>query len=102
MTNSVSLPCPVRAGVAVGKAASRRLLLGILSGLWLLALLAAARADPSPKTVRDFGAVGNGKTDDTLAIQRAIDAKTGDILFPRGVYLITRPLVVDLDAVGRE
>ncbi len=52
------------------------------------------------KTVRDFGAIGDGKTDDTEAIQRAVDAKTGDILFPRGVYLLSRPITVDLDRVG--
>ncbi|OHB86178.1 MAG: hypothetical protein A2V98_21320 [Planctomycetes bacterium RBG_16_64_12] len=57
-------------------------------------------------TVRDFGAVGDGAADDTAAIQRAIDAATnlrsvpGDVCFPRGVYRISRPLVVDLDKVG--
>jgi parallel beta-helix repeat protein len=50
--------------------------------------------------VKKFGAVGDGVTDDTEAIQRAIDAKTGDIKLPPGVFRITRPLVVDLDKVG--
>lgn len=36
--------------------------------------------------VRDFGAVGDGKTDDTAAIQRAIDAG-GAVRFPSGTYL---------------
>lgn len=35
--------------------------------------------------VKDFGAVGDGKTSDTLAIQRAIDAG-GEVYFPKGVY----------------
>ncbi len=35
--------------------------------------------------VRDFGAVGDGKTSDTAAIQRAIDAG-GEVIFPPGVY----------------
>lgn len=35
--------------------------------------------------VKDFGAVGDGKTSDTLAIQRAIDAG-GEVYFPAGIY----------------
>lgn len=44
--------------------------------------------------VRDFGAVGDGKTDDTKAFQSALDAacgkdETGGIVFvPQGTYLI--------------
>ena len=34
--------------------------------------------------VRDFGAVGAGKTDDTEAIQHAIDEGVGRVEFPRG------------------
>jgi hypothetical protein len=40
--------------------------------------------------VRQFGAVADGKTDDTAALQRAIDAageKSGGVLLPPGVYL---------------
>jgi len=37
-------------------------------------------------SVRDFGAVGDGKTKDTKAIQKAIDAG-GMVYFPPGVYL---------------
>ena len=55
---------------------------------------------PATVTIRDFGAVGDGRTDDTAAIQKAVDAGTGDILLPRGVYRITRPIVIDLDQVG--
>ncbi len=51
--------------------------------------------------VRDFGAVGDGKTDDTEAIQHAIDEGVGRVEFPRGDYLITRTLLVDLAKVGR-
>ncbi len=36
--------------------------------------------------VRDFGAVGDGVTKDTIAIQKAIDAG-GMVFFPPGVYL---------------
>ena len=47
--------------------------------------------------VKDFGVVGNGSTDDTTAIQAAIDyaGSVGagqDVYFPRGVYRITASL----------
>jgi hypothetical protein len=50
--------------------------------------------------VREFGAVGDGKVDDTAAIQKAIDAGIGQVRFPTGVYRLTRPLVIDLDRAG--
>lgn len=50
--------------------------------------------------VREFGAVGDGVTDDTITIQKAVDSKVGDLFFPRGRYLITRPIVIDLDELG--
>ncbi len=44
--------------------------------------------------VRSFGAVGDGETDDTEAIQAAIDetssAGGGTVLFPPGAYLVTQ------------
>ena len=44
-------------------------------------------------SVRDFGAIGDGKTDDTTAIQTAINCtpKGGRLYFPEGTYL-TAPL----------
>jgi hypothetical protein len=50
--------------------------------------------------VRDFGAVGDGKADDTNAFQRAVDSGRGDIHIPRGVYRLTKTVVVDLDRIG--
>ncbi|NQU26064.1 MAG: hypothetical protein HQ567_32665 [Candidatus Nealsonbacteria bacterium] len=45
------------------------------------------RADVS---VKDFGAVGDGKTDDTAAIRRAVNEARGKVIaLPRGRYLIT-------------
>jgi len=61
----------------------------------LLGAPASARAQTptagqQQMNVRDFGATGDGKTDDTKAIQRALDAAgevRGTVFVPRGVYL---------------
>jgi len=42
-------------------------------------------------SVKDFGAVGNGTTDDTAAIQAALNASTS-VFFPAGKYLISSAL----------
>lgn len=79
-----------------------------LLGAVLLAAAAAPYADdefvgpfPSWKNVKtDFGAVGDGKADDTDALQKALDSlatsyKQGEshLWFPVGTYRITRTLV---------
>lgn len=45
-------------------------------------------------SVYDFGAAGDGKTDDTEAIQKAIDSDQ-PVYFPRGIYLISNPIVIN-------
>jgi parallel beta-helix repeat protein len=50
--------------------------------------------------VRDFGAAGDGITDDTIAIQKAVDSGFGAVTLPKGVYRITRTIVIDLDKTG--
>lgn len=50
--------------------------------------------------VRDFGARGDGRADDTVSIQKAADAGKGAIFLPRGTYRITRPLRLDLTRNG--
>ncbi len=50
--------------------------------------------------VRDFGATGDGQTDDTAAIQHALEAGDGVLRFSKGTYRITRGLVLDLTQQG--
>ncbi|QDU63278.1 Pectate lyase superfamily protein [Planctomycetes bacterium Pan216] len=59
-----------------------------------------ANTPSKPTTLQQFGLVGDGKTDDTNAMQRAVDAGLGQIHLPKGNYRLTQPIVVDLDRVG--
>ncbi len=51
--------------------------------------------------VTDFGAKGDGKTDDTAALSHAIQRGDGQLVFPRGEYLIAQPLYIPLEQFGR-
>jgi len=85
---------------------ARRNLLKGIGSLAAFAMFAepTASAQPQPAdrpgvlNVRDFGAKGDGKSDDTQAFQKAIDtahAMSGNIVFvPRGDYLIVGTLDV--------
>ncbi len=79
--------------------------LAVLFSLFACTLLSAVEyrfpADAKVLDVkRDFGAVGDGKTDDTDALQKAIHTalagerfrNPGMIYLPKGTYLISRPL----------
>ncbi len=61
---------------------------------------AANQASGSADAIKSFGVVGDGQADDTASIQRAVDAQLGLIRLPRGVYRLTKPIVIDLDRVG--
>jgi hypothetical protein len=41
-------------------------------------------------SVKDFGAVGDGVTDDTVAIQAAIDSGAKCLVFPEGTYIVNQ------------
>lgn len=46
--------------------------------------------------VMDVGAKGDGVTDDTAAIQKAVTrANQGTIYFPKGTYLVTSPVTIE-------
>jgi len=56
---------------------------------------------PPPMTnVRDFGATGDGRTDDTKSLRHAVEQGGGALEFPRGTYRLTAPLEINLDAHG--
>jgi hypothetical protein len=66
----------------------------------ILTLAVGVRASLSDGGGRGFGAAGDGKADDTAAIQKAVDSGAGLIQLPKGVFRITKPIVIDLDKVG--
>ncbi|MEM1294847.1 MAG: right-handed parallel beta-helix repeat-containing protein [Verrucomicrobiota bacterium] len=51
--------------------------------------------------VYEFGATGDGRTDDTEAIEHAIRDGEGSIIFNRGNFRVTRTLEVPLTETGR-
>ena len=69
--------------------------------IYILLLFLVVPCTGYATNVKDFGAKGDGKTDDTYAIQRAIlQLKDGLLEFPKGRYLITQSLSVDLQEAG--
>jgi len=66
----------------------------LLLSLLLTSSLAYAAGD-----VRKSGAVGDGKTDDTAALQKAADAG-GALEFKGGVYRLTKTITIDLAKTG--
>ncbi|MEO1994534.1 MAG: right-handed parallel beta-helix repeat-containing protein, partial [Planctomycetaceae bacterium] len=50
--------------------------------------------------VRDFGAVGDGVTDDTSALQHAVDVGDGLLELNKGTYRISRTLLFDTTRIG--
>lgn len=56
--------------------------------------LVAQRADPPD------GVIGDGKSDDAAAIQKAIDDGDSALFFPKGIYRLSRTITIDLDKSG--
>lgn len=67
----------------------------------LVATLLAASPWLPAANVRDFGARGDGTTDDTAAIEAAVRAAAdGTVEFPRGRYRLTRTVEIALATAG--
>ena len=47
-------------------------------------------------SVKDFGVVGDGKTDDTLALQKALDEikGKGKLMMPEGTFLVSNTISI--------
>ena len=52
-------------------------------------------------SVKAFGAVGDGKTDDTMAIRHAVQDGNGLLRFPHGRFLIRETIEIALDQSNR-
>ncbi len=87
---------------------TRHALVFLLSVTFVAVTSLAVDADEPPSTrpsvpaltVRDFGATGDGQTDDTAALQKTIDTRVGDLRLPKGHYRISKPIVIDLQKTG--
>jgi pectate lyase len=51
--------------------------------------------------VHDFGARGDGQTDDTAALTHAVQRGDGHLVFPPGDYVLSQPLYIPLQLHGR-
>jgi hypothetical protein len=56
--------------------------------------------DKDAVNVKKFGAVGDGKTDDSAAIMKAISSCSGPVYLPAGEYLINTPISISKNNSG--
>ncbi len=74
------------------------------AGIWPPSGSAAPPASPSLSAAR-FGAVGDGKADDTHALEAALNAAFGDtpgiVVVPPGVYRVTRTIRIVMTSRAR-
>lgn len=100
---SPTLPVPSASKVLIWNPSATALINGIIDTAAIVvpgegrtvASATAYLANNALYNVRDYGAVGDGVTDDTAAIQRAVNAARttgGTLIFPFGRYLVTGPL----------
>ncbi|RLQ96654.1 glycosyl hydrolase family 28-related protein [Falsibacillus albus] len=70
-------------------------ILFLMSILLFFGLSNTISADNRILNVKDFGAVGDGATDDTVAIKKALyHGKGHKVFFPEGTYLISSAIIV--------
>jgi hypothetical protein len=72
--------------------------LSILTLLFLAVSVSLVAQTTAPQASASQ-ATGDGKADDTAAVQKAVDAG-GAVRFARGTYRLTKTIVVDLDKTG--
>lgn len=68
--------------------------------LVLLLHTAYAQQERGVALVTEYGAIGNGQSDDSQAIQEAVDSGKGEIVFPAGTYRISKTIEVVLEKIG--
>ena len=78
---------------------SRRISLLVIPPLLALALWLATRLSATAEKDSPLTLVGDGKTDNTEAIRELI-RRDRTVTFPRGVFRITEPIVIDLHSTG--
>src|SRR5437016_4627560 len=76
----------------------------LIAGLSVIAVFGMAQTtggkNGPAKDLYAFGVVGNGQADDTIALQKAVDAGLGEIRLRKGIYRLSRTIVIDLDKTG--
>lgn len=74
---------------------SAEIVVSVNDDLMLTYTLRSFEAPKAYANVLDYGAVGTDKTDDTLAIQKAIDSlpEGGTVYFPTGVYTVSNLII---------
>ena len=78
---------------AAGAAGTLRKVTDNVRGVWMDTGTRWTPVNGAVANIQDFGAVGDGETDDTSAIQAALDA--GDhVVIPHGTYRITATLLI--------
>jgi hypothetical protein len=92
------LPYITDAAAAAAAAAAEAALRGAYALIPRTSTKRAVGQDELVFNVKDYGAVGNGSTDDTAAIQAAVNAAIagGTVLFPTGFYRVTSTITVTL------
>ncbi len=60
----------------------------------------APNRKPPTGNVRDHGARGDGMSDDTAAIQSAVEGMVGGVYLPPGTYRITKTIEIDLHKIA--
>lgn len=74
--------------------------LGAAMAPWAIQAAVTSPETGGSASVREHGARGDGKTDDTAAFESAVKSGAGQVWLPRGDYRITRPIVIPLNETG--